>query len=104
MGSKLTPYDATMIPVFREFFSRSEVAREYGVHRDTIRNVEKGVSFSTLVSRRKDRKLSDDEIRQIRLWEGQGHREHAITTLLENKVSRSTVRQVLNGQSYQDVT
>lgn len=46
MSQKLTANQVRMIRVFREFqFSRAAVAREYGVHADTIRNIDNGTSF-----------------------------------------------------------
>lgn len=103
MSRTLTAEQAGLVRVFREFgFSRAAVAGEYGVHPDTIRNIENGTSF-TKTARRKDRKLTDDEVRQVHAWGKQGHREQKIATLLGNKISRSTVRQILAGKSYQDV-
>lgn len=103
MRQKLTADRAEMILVFRRYFSRAAVAREYGVHPDTIRNVENGTSFAREPSRRKDRKLTDDEVRRVHAWGSQGFKEAKIAGLLDNKVSRSTVRQILAGKSYKEV-
>lgn len=108
MSRKLEPAQAEMIKVFREFgFTKAALGREYGVHVDTIRNIDKGVSFNGGAPKRKDRKLSDDDIRFIRAKGASGIKEQQISNLLRTErnieVSRSTVRQVLNGKSYKDV-
>lgn len=104
MSKKLRRRQAEMIRLFLEFgFTQQECADVYEVSLDTIRNIANGVSFKPPVSRRKDRKLSDDEIRQVHVWGAKGHKEQKISTLLHGKVSRSTVRQILAGKSYQDV-
>ena len=104
MSQKLLTRQAEMIKVFAEFgFTRQQLAVEYGVHPDTIRNILRGTSFAGEGSRRKDRKLSDDQVRQIRAWAAEGHKEQKIAGLLGNVISRSTVRQVIVGKSYQDV-
>ena len=105
MNRKLTNMDAEFIRLFDEFgFPKSQIAREYGVHVDTIRNVVLGKSFKGSVLRNKNRKLSDDQVRQIREWAAEGFGEARIAKKLGGIIGRSTVRQVITGHSYQDVT
>lgn len=97
-----------MIRVFLEFgISKSALAREYNVHVDTIRNIDRGLSFSGSLTRRKDRKMSDVHIKFIRAQAALGYGEHVIVNDLYEgfaiEVSRSTVRQVIAGKSYKDV-
>jgi len=108
LNSKLTRRDAEFILVFYEFgFTKPELAREYGVHVDTIRNVLKGKSFQGRPLRSSRRKLTDDQARQVLAWAAEGVGEVRIQKRLRaqgTEIGRSTVRQVINGQSYQDVT
>ena len=91
--------------MFYEFgISKPKLAREYGVHVDTIRNVLAGRSFQGRPLRSGLRKLTDDQVRQIREWATEGLGEARIQKKLGNIVGRSTVRQVINRTSYQDVT
>lgn len=108
MNSKLSPLDAEFIKVFEEFgFTKPQLAREYGVHVDTVRNVLNGKSFHGPAPRSKQRKLTDDQARQVLRWAGEGLGEVKIQRgLLREygvRIGRSTVRQILHGQSYQDV-
>jgi transposase len=108
--------DAEFIRVFHEFgFSHRQLAREYKRHTDTIRNILHGNSHKPGSSRagspghRNDnRKLQDEHVRFVRLRAKEGQGEKRITVgLKENfgvEVSRSTVRQVMTGITYRDVT
>jgi len=99
-----------MIRVFKEAgYTTGQLAREYGVHADTIRNVVKGASHapgknSKLDGHRRLRKLTDDQVRVIRRMAGEGFGEHAISRQLGKVVHRATIRQVMRRQTYQDVT
>lgn len=100
--------DAEYIRVFHEFgFSHRQLALEYDVHTDTIRNVLHYKSHNPAVSRtgrrNKNRKLADEQVLRIRELTASGHGEQAIARKLGNVVSRSTVRQVMQGITYQDV-
>lgn len=97
--------DAEFIRVFYEFgFTKPQIAREYGIHVDTVRNVVIGKSFSGQPMRSSKRKLTDDQARQVREWAAEGLGEVKISRNLDGLIGRSTVRQVVNGLSYQDVT
>jgi len=105
VNCKLTSQDAELIRVFHEFgISKPKLAQEYGVHLDTIRNVVNGKSFRGQPVRSKKRKLTDDQVRQVHSWAAEGLGEVRIAKKLDNIVARSTVRQVINRQSYRDVT
>jgi transposase len=104
LNSKLTSRDASFIRLFEEFgFSKPQLAEEYGVHVDTIRNVVRGKSFRGGVTRNKNRKLNDEQVRQIHELAAQRFGEARIAKALGGVVSRSTVRQVMSGKSYKDV-
>lgn len=106
MSQKLTADQAEMIRVFREelpWVSKADLGREYGVHADTIRNIEKGVSFNDTTARRADRQFSDDQVREIRRLAGTGLKEQAIKVKMNLSQSRSTIRQVVTSKSYRDV-
>jgi len=101
--------DAELIRVFAEFgFTTGQLAREYDVHRDTIRNVVKGASFRPEGHRSRGqcryRKLSAEQVRHIRALAAGGFGEQAIARKLNGIVGRSTVRQVMAGTTYRDVT
>ena len=105
MNCKLTSQDAEFIRVFHEFeISSSKLAKEYGVHVDTIRNIVNGKSFQGNPLRSKQRKLTDDQARQVREWAAAGLGEVKIAKNLGGIIGRSTVRQIINNESYQDVT
>lgn len=109
MNCKLSSQDADFMRMFYEFgFTQSQLAREYEVHPDTVRNVVTGRSFKGGPPRRsKKRKLTDDQARQVHKWADEGFGEVRIQRKLHSQgieIGRSTVRQVINGQSYQDVT
>ena len=105
MNCKLTSRDAEFIRVYHEFgIAKTKLAREYGVHVDTIRNVINRVSFKGGPVRSKMRKLTDDQVRQVHAWSAQGLGEVKIQRNLGGIIGRSTVRQVINGESYRDVT
>jgi transposase len=105
LNSKLTDRDANFIRVFHEFgFTKPQLAREYGIHVDTVRNVITGRSFHGQPAPSKSRKLTDDQVRQVRLWSGEGLGEVRIAKRLGNVIARSTVRQIVHRKSYQDVT
>lgn len=105
--------DAEFIRVFAEFgFSHRQLANEYGRHPDTIRNILHYTSHDparTRESRRnKNRKLADEHVLHVREWTTTcNFGEQKISRLLREtfgvEVSRSTVRQVMQGLTYQDV-
>ena len=100
--------DAELIRVFHEFgFSPRKLASEYEVHTDTIRNVLNRRSFNPpaghLYRQSKHRKLSPWQVHWIRQWASNGLGEQAIAKKLDGAVHRSTVRQVMQGITYQDV-
>lgn len=101
--------DAELIRVFAEFGYRTgELATEYDVHPDTIRNVVKGSSFKPEGHKSRGqcnrRKLNDSQVRYVRELAAQGLGEQAIAKRLNGVIGRSTVRQVMSGKTYQDVT
>ena len=107
-NSKLQMRDAELIRVFSEFgFSSRQLAAEYGVHADTIRNVLHFKSFNPSAvhpyRQNKRRKLNDDQVRLIRRLKNDGLGEQAIAKKLGGTVHRSTVRQVMHGVTYQDI-
>jgi len=106
MSLKLTPVDAEWIRVFAEFgFSKRDLSKEYGVHVDTVRNILNGTSFNGDPRKRvQPRKLTDEQVRFIREQMALGHKEQAIARMLQGVVGRSTVRQVMEGKSYADVS
>jgi hypothetical protein len=95
--------------LFGEFgFTPQQLGREYEVHTDTARNVLNGKSHQGLLIRSSLRKLTDDQARQIRQWAapppaGEGLGEARIRRRLGGIVGCSTIRQVINRESYQDV-
>jgi hypothetical protein len=96
--------------VFHEFgFTPRQLGLEYGVHTDTARNVVKGKSFQPPKPPQpsKLRKLTDDQVRQIRRWAAEeGYGEARIQRRLKYlgvEIGRSTIRQVINRESYQEV-
>src|ERR1700757_1783703 len=100
LPSKLTHDQADMIRVFKEAgYTTGQLAKEYGVHADTIRNVVKGASFTAepkdpkLDGHRRLRKLTDDQVRVIRKMAGEGFGEHAISRQLGKGVHRATIPQ-----------
>jgi transposase len=96
--------DADFIRVFYEFgFTKKQLAQEYQVHVDTIRNVISGKSFQGITQRSRHRKLNDDQVRQVRAWAAQGLGEVKISKLLGGLIGHSTVRQVMNRESYQEI-
>lgn len=106
MSQKLTQDQADMIRMFSEFgFSKPQLAREYHVHTDTVRNVLNGLSF-TGDTRKKDfhhQPPTDEQVRFIKEQAREGHKEQAIATMLRGVVARATVRQVLDGKNQQGV-
>ncbi len=106
MSLKLTPLDAEWIRLYAEFgFSKRALSKEYGVHVDTVRNILNGTSFNGDPKKRvQPRKLTDEQVRFIREEMKKGSKEQAIARMLQGVVGRSTVRQVMEGKSYQDVT
>lgn len=104
MSKKLRMRDAELIRVFAEFgFTPRQLAREYDVHADTVRNVVKGTSFKPGGPRVNQRKLNPEQVRQIRTLAAEGHREQFIARKLGYVVRRGTVRQVIHGITYKDV-
>lgn len=106
MSLKLSATDADWIRVFAEFgYTKRALAKEYGVHVDTVRNILNGTSFNGDPKKRtQPRKLTDEQVRFIREQVRLGHKEQAIARMLQGVVGRSTVRQVIEGKSYSDVT
>lgn len=110
MSCKLQQYDADLIRVFSEFgFTKRALAGEYDVHIDTVRNILNNRSFTGGKSgggkvNLANRKLNDDQVRFIHAQAALGHKEQKIASLLGNVVSKSTVRQVIEGRSYAEVT
>lgn len=107
-GKRLMMGDAELIRVFAEFgFRTGQLAREYDVHPDTIRNIVKGASFKPGGrggrGPNKKRKLNEGQVRQIREWAAEGHGEQTISMKLDGVIRRSTVRQVIDGKTYKDV-
>lgn len=104
MGQKLTASQAEMVRVFAEFgYTKAALAREYGVHVDTVRNILRGTSFNGTTPPRKDRKLDEEQVLWIRQWAADDLSDTMIVKKLGGVVSRSTVRQVVEGRSYRDV-
>lgn len=105
---KLDMRDAGFIRVFYEFgISHGKLAREYEVHTDTIRNVLHGKSFNPEAPpppRSSLRKLSSEQVRMIRRWHAEGESDGRIRELLGGYVTKSTIRQVISGKTYKDVT
>jgi transposase len=106
--------DAEFIRVFHEFgFSQRQLAREYRRHTDTIRSILHYSSHNPDSGspngghRNKNRKLEDEHVRFVRLRATEGQGEQKISMGLKEvfsvEVSRSTVRQVMQGITYQDV-
>lgn len=107
MSQKLTQTQADMIRVFAEETraTRASLAVEYDVHPDTIRNILNRKSFTgSSPASRRDRKLSNEQVFQIRALSKLGNKPDIIATKMGHIVSKSTIRQVVNGQSYKDVT
>lgn len=108
MNFKLTPQQAEMMKVFREFnFTPIQIAKAYGVHADTVRNVLSGKSHHGTPPPRSDRKLTGDQARQVLAWSAEGLGEMRIQNRLKaqgTEIGCSTIRQVINRQSYQDVS
>lgn len=106
LSQKLTQADADMIRVFAEETraGRAALAREYGVHPDTIRNIVNRKSFTGGQPRRKDRKLTCEQVIQIRCLSKLGDKPDRIATKMDHIVSKSTIRQIIEGKSYKDVT
>lgn len=106
MSLKLTPLDAEWIRLYAEFgFSKRTLSKEYGVHVDTVRNILNGTSFNGDPKKRtQERKLTTEQVRFIHRQVALGHKEQAISKMLKGVVGRSTVRQVIEGKSYADVT
>lgn len=106
MRRKLSDETIEMIKVLGEFVRPVPLGREYGVHPDTIRNILAGKSHrASHQAPRRDRKIPDTEIREMRrLASKEGMREHAIKNHMQVPYSRSTIRQVIDGLSYKDVT
>lgn len=108
MNFKLTSRDAEFIHLFHEFgFKKPQLAKEYEVHLDTIRNVLNGKSHHGKPLRNSLRKLTDDQARQVLAWSAEGLGEIRIQNRLKAQgieIGRSTIRQVIKRQSYQEVT
>lgn len=108
MNSKLTSRDAEFIHLFHEFgFTPPQLAKEYGRHRDTIRNVLNGKSHYGKPLPSSLRKLTNDQARQILAWSAEGLGDMRIQNRLKAQgveIGRSTIRQVISRQSYQDVS
>lgn len=105
MNCKLTSRDAEFMRLFHEFgFTKPQLAKEYKVHIDTVRNVLIGKSFRGEPLRSARRKLTDDQARQVLAWAAAGLGEVKIQRNLGGIIGRSTVRQVINRESYQDVS
>lgn len=95
-----------MIRVFAEetLATRHSLAVEYAVHPDTIRNILTRKSFTGgSPSSRRDRKLSDEQVFQIRALSKLGNKPDIIATKMGHVVSKSTIRQIIDGKSYKDV-
>lgn len=107
-NAKLTSRDADFMRVFAEFgFKAPQLAKEYEVHPDTARNVLNGTSHTGKgLPPSALRKLTDDQVRQIRAWAAEGLGEARIQNRLKTQgieIGRSTIRQVINRVSYRDV-
>lgn len=108
MSLKLTQSDADLIRVFAEETraTKAALAREYDVHPDTIRNILNRKSFTgdpAVPRRNPNRKLSNEQVIQIRCLSKLGYKPDKIATKMEHVVSKSTIRQVVEGSSYKDV-
>lgn len=99
--------DAEFIRLYAEFgFRTTDIAREYEVHPDTVRNILKGRSFRPEGHRPRTvnaRKLTPDQVRFVRAKAAAGYKQEAISQALGGIVKRGTVRQLVNGQTYRDV-
>jgi hypothetical protein len=95
----MPPEQEEMIRLFAEFgFSFAQLAQEYEIHTNTVRSIVNGAPDVI----RKDRKLTDDQIRQVRAWHAQGWGQQRISQEL-GIISKSSVRQILRGNSYRNV-
>lgn len=105
MSQKLTQTQADTIRVFAEETraTKAALAREYDVHPDTIRNILNRKSFIGETPHRKDRKLSNEQVLEIRCLSKLGYKPDKIATKMDHIVSKSTIRQVVDGKSYKDV-
>lgn len=111
MSSKLAMRDAELIRVFREFgFTTRQLANEYQVDPDTVRNIVNGKSFTgetrkkgLLTGHVKHRKLTADQVRKIRALAAEGFGEQKIEKLIGRVVAHGTIRQVVSRKTYQDV-
>lgn len=106
MSQKLTQDQADMIRVFAEFgFEKPQLAREYHVHQDTVRNVLNGLSFTGDARKKtfQHQQPTDEQVRFIREQAREGYKEQAISTMLRGVVARATVRMVLDGKLCQGV-
>lgn len=105
---KLSDRDVQFIQVFRDIpgITPRKVSREYGVHPDTVKNIWSGrARTGTPAARpRPDRRMSDDEVRAMRRLAGQGHGEQAIKIIMSVPYSRSSIRQVITGVTYREIT
>jgi len=100
--------DAEFIRLFAEFgYTAGQIAREYDVHPDTVRNVIRGNSFKPEGHRSRGqcnhRKLNAAQVRYIRELAATGLGEQAIARKINNVIGRSTVRQVMSGKTYREV-
>ena len=108
MSQKLRQDQADMIRVFSDelHVSKAALAREYGVHVDTVRNILNYKSFTGAEKKPsgQPRSLTDEQVRFIKAQARKGYKESAITKMMRGVAHKSTVRQVLEGKTYQDVS
>lgn len=106
MRRKLSDRDIQFIRLFREIpgVTPYKLGREYGIHPDTVKNIWAGHSWTGTQVARRDRRMSDDEVRVMRRLAGQGHGEQAIKKLMGAPYSRSSIRQVITFQTYKEVS
>lgn len=100
--------DAEYIRVFLEFgISKRALAREYEVCLDTIRSIASHRSFNPGApppNYNQHRKLDVSQVQEIRRLRALGYGEQRIAKALGGVITRSTVRQVIDGKTYRDVT
>ena len=103
MTVKLTKDQAEYIRLFKDIAKPAALAKEYGVCVATIHNVLNGKSFRDDKKPRSDRALTEETVREIRKLQAEGLSDWKISRL-PGMPPRSSVRQVLNGKSYKDIS
>lgn len=105
MNQKLTATDVEFIRLFgggeRPIAKPSALAQEYGVCTETIYDVLNGKSHKPGTAPRNDRRMSDDEVREIKRLQRKGLTDWKISRATGR--SRSTIRQIMDGKTYRDV-